>query len=369
MVKLPDENYNDGYYHVSKDLRDYPNLWLYVVWSRRGPGKTYSFLYHCIKDNIKFLYLKRTKEDVNFLCTKIQVTDDPEAEPVDPDPFAPINEDHGTNIHIFQIKDGMAGFWECNEEGERIGNALGYCIAFSLVSKLKGFNMRSITEMCYDEFIPQPTEVVRRSSGRALLALYMTVNRDREKRGFPPLKLIMFANAEEISTYETNILEITDDMAELEISGKTHFFNKDRMILLHHITEDEIPITEEEQGAIYKGMAGTAWHDYAFGGHFANNDFTNVKKISLKGYKCLIHLRYQRKDIYIYFNYNSGKYYMCYSPNKAIFDYDLEKENDQKLFYVTHYLQLDEALINGRMSFQKYSMYDIIKNYSKFFKI
>ena len=41
MKRLPAENYNDGYYHISEDLKKYPNYWLYVVWSRRGPGKTY----------------------------------------------------------------------------------------------------------------------------------------------------------------------------------------------------------------------------------------------------------------------------------------------------------------------------------------
>lgn len=362
---LPKENYNDGYYHISKDYDEYPGCWLYVVWSRRGPGKTYSFLYHCLSEEIPFIYLKRTKEDVEFL-TSVPDTDD---DSMDPNPFAPINRDYGTNVKIFKIKDGMAGFWKVDSEGNRSGTPIGYVFAFAVVSKLKGFNFDKVMEICYDEFIPQPTEVVRKASGKALLSIYMTVSRDREKRGRPPLKLVMFANAEEISTHETNILEITDDMADMEISGASHKLLEDRGILLHHITDDEIPLKDSEKGAIFKGMAGTAWHEYAFGGHFSNNDFSNIKKISLKGFRCWIHLIYQRKDIYIYFNNNTGKYHMCYSANRADLTYDLSKENDQKLFFVRHYMQITEALINGRMTFEKYTMYDIIKNYSKFFKI
>lgn len=363
MKALPEENYNDGYYHISQDLKRFPGYWLYVVWSRRGPGKTYSFLYYCLQQGRKFIYIKRTNADVEFLCA------DPDADDGrDPNPFAPINRDHGTNIKIFKKSEGQAAFYEVDENGERSGLPIGYVYSFAQVSKLKGFNMDAVELMCFDEFIPQPTEIVRRSSGRALLSMYMTVSRDREKRGRPPLILCMFANAEEISTYETNILEITDDMAELEMNGKSHKDISNRKIMLHHITEEEVPITEEEKGAIFQGMLGTAWHDYAFGGHFSNNDFSNIRYMNIKGYTCFIHLIYKRKDMYIYLNNNTGRMHMCSSKHKALYSYDLSKENDQALFYVKHYLDIMNTLINGRMTFEKYTMYDIIKNYNKFFK-
>lgn len=363
MKNLPEENYNDGYYHVAKDLEKFPGYWLYVVWSRRGPGKTYSLLYYCLKNNIKFIYLKRTKEDVNFLCMPVE---DPAT---DPNPFAPINRDHGTNIKIRKIKEGMAEFVEEDSEGDPVGAPVGMIYSFSVVSKLKGFNADAIKIICFDEFIPQPTEIIRKGSGKALLSLYMTVSRDREKRGFEPLKMVLFANAEEISTPETNLLEITDDMAELNISGKPYKDLKKRKIMLHHITEEEIPLTEDEKGAIFQGMAGTAWHEYAFGGYFANNDFSNVKKIDLKGFSCYIHLIHNRKDIYIYFNKNNGRYHFSSSKNKCIFTYDLSKENDQRLFYVKHSMQLQEALMLSRITFEKYTMYDLLKNYTKFYKL
>ena len=33
IVKSPEENYNDGYYHFKKDLEEYPQAGCYVVWS------------------------------------------------------------------------------------------------------------------------------------------------------------------------------------------------------------------------------------------------------------------------------------------------------------------------------------------------
>ena len=44
ITKSPTEDYNDGYYHFSKDVADFPDAGTFIVWSRRGPGKTYSFL-------------------------------------------------------------------------------------------------------------------------------------------------------------------------------------------------------------------------------------------------------------------------------------------------------------------------------------
>ena len=69
IIKSPTEDYQDGYYHFAKDLEDYPEAGMYVVWSRRGPGKTYSFLRYCIDHDEFFIYMKRTNDDVELLCT------------------------------------------------------------------------------------------------------------------------------------------------------------------------------------------------------------------------------------------------------------------------------------------------------------
>ena len=49
--KSPKEDYTDGYYHIRKDLEEYPDAGFICVWSRRGPGKTYGFLRMCIDDD------------------------------------------------------------------------------------------------------------------------------------------------------------------------------------------------------------------------------------------------------------------------------------------------------------------------------
>ena len=205
--------------------------------------------------------------------------------------------------------------------------------------------------------------------GQLLLDLYMTVSRDRQKRGKAPLKLILFANAEEISTPVTNELEITDIMAEMQATNRNILFIPDRDIFLHRLTPEEYPITENERRGIFKGMAGTDWFDKSFGANFANNDFSSITHRSIKGFRCLYHLTYKRQEWYIWFRARDNKYHVNCIPGKFIVSYDLNKENDQKSYWLNIGVKLRIQCILGRMTFEKYSMYDIMVNFKSHFVI
>lgn len=354
------EDYNDGYYHFSEDLQKYPEAWCYIVWSKRGPGKTYSSLWFAY-NNYPIIYMKRTTEDVNLICSSNTLG-------FDASPYVPINRDKSTNIKAKEIEKGIGGFWNYNENGEPCGLPVSYVLSLNAIKRFKGFDFSNCEWLLLDEFIPQVGEIVKRGEGEMLLDVYMTIARDRQKRGRAPLKLVLFANAEEISTPITNALEVVDIMADLNASGDPYFYDAERGIMLHHITNEEYPLKEEEKTGIYAAMKNTAWGAKAFEGSFANNDFGNVKKNNLKGYRPLIHLHYKQRDYYIYIN-DKGFYYMSESQAQCEFNYDLNKENDQKLFFIEHAIDLRRECIEDRFKFQKYSMYDLLMNYKKFFKI
>ena len=358
------DRYNDGYYHFANDLLDYPNCWAYVVWSRRGPGKTYSALLYAYENKIPIIYMKRTDEDVDMITMHDEMALD-----FDPSPYAPLNEDKGFNIKAVKIKKGFGAFYECDNEGNPVGNAVSFIVSFNQVRRLKGFNFRQVKWILFDEFIPQQGEFCRRSEGEKLLDLYMTIARDRQKRGQEILKLVLFANAEEVSTPVTNEMEIIDDMVELSVSGKSHVYNEERNIMLHHITLEEIPLTPTEKKGIYAGMYGTAWWAKSFEGGFVHNDFTNISKRTLKKSRGYIHLHHKTHDFYIYLNTEKGFYYMTTTPTKCMFDFDLNRENEQKLFWMEYGVDLRYSCIEEKMKFEKYSMYDLIVNYKKFFNV
>ena len=286
------ENLDDGYYHVLYDLLKYPYAWAYFVWSKRGPGKTYSALWLCYYSDIKFIYIKRTDKDVNLILSNNDLD-------FDASPYKDLKRDKNLKVVGVKIDDGIGGFYEADNEGNP-KKLLCYVLSFNKVQAYKGFGFSDCEFIIFDEVIPQKGERIKRSEGENLLDLYMTVSRDRQKRGRRPLKMLLFCNAEEISTPVTKELEIIDDIADMNASGQSHMYT-DRKMLLHHITNEEVPISEAETEGIYEGMKGTAWFDKAFGGYFSGNDFSNVSKRSIRRAVPLIHVIYRKRDYYIYF--------------------------------------------------------------------
>ena len=362
-MDIKPENYDNKYYYLSKDLIEYPDAWCYIVWSRRDVGKTYGALNLFREQNIKFCYMKRTNEDVEFICSGNSLLD------VDPSPFRPINRDKGCHIIPKIIKKGFGAFYNADDEDNIKGSPIGYIISLNSVKRIKGFDLSDADIMLLDEFIPQKGEIVKLSEGELLLDAYMTISRDRQERGRDPLRLILFANAEEISTPITNTMEITDMIADMNSKKLIHLYDEEREILFHHITEDEIPITEKQKKGIFKGMYNTDWFDKSFGGEFSGNDFSNVVDMSLKNMQGMIHIYYKRKDYYIYYHPIKSIYYMTTSPCKCAYSYDLTKENDQKKFYMDFGISLRCALSESRFFFKYYSLYDLINHYKKYFDI
>ena len=353
------EDLNDGYYHFLSDLQTYPDAWCYIVWSKRGAGKTYSGLWYPYYMHFPIVYMKRTNDDVRFICSANQYG-------FDPSPYSPINRDKNINVKPFKIEKGFGCFHDVNPEGEPDGNPISYILSLNAVKSFKGFDFSACEWIIFDEFIPQVGEIVKRGEGEMLLDLYMTISRDRQKRGRKPLKLVLFANAEDISTPITNTLEVVDIMADLNAKNQTHYYDAERGIMLHHITAQEFPVSEKEKDGIYKAMQGTAWGRKSFEGDFANNDFSNIGKIPLKGMTPWIDLSFKGHNYYIY-SRDDGQLYMCAAKANCPIKYNLDRENDQKAFYINYCIDLRNACIEGFFKFQKYSMYDLIINYKRFF--
>lgn len=349
------------YYDIRTDIQKYPDAWCYLIWSKRGPGKTYSTLRMMIEDKKKFVFLKRTKDDVKILCAggKHGVN-------FDMSPFVPLNRDFGWDIKPMKIEKGIAGFYHSNEEGEPCGSPVGYCVALSAATDIKGFDLSECDYLIFDEFIPKAYELVKRNEGDALLDIYMTISRDRIKRGRGELKLICLANATSINNPTFNILDVTDTAADMDIYDQEFFYQNERKILLHNIHMDPADEPEEKSG-IEVAMTGTAWHEMSFSGHFAYDDFSAVKHQRLKGYAPYVSYIYKKKQVYIY--RKDGYFYSCYSRTDKCPVFNLARENEQKRFFNEYIWELRDACIEDKMQFTHYTMYDLIVNYKKIFKI
>lgn len=352
------------YYDIRKDIESYPDADVFIIWSRRGPGKTYSTLRMAYEDGLKIIYLKRTKHDVEFITNM-----GPNGE--DQSPYAPLNRDFGWKIQPVQTKD-YSSFYNIDEEGNPYGEPVSIVFALSQIKDVKGFELSDCDWLVFDEFIPQPGEIIRKAEGAMLLSIYETISRDRVERGKEPLKLILLANAEEISTPITREMELIDEIVEVTgMKQPRHIrYNEERGCVMHHLSQEEFPIDEKRNSrGMARFMAGTSWYDKAYGGQFTSNDFSCVGNKSLKHAKPYIELLYKRHKIYIYM-YDDGSMFVTDSPSKhSIFSFNLNRENELRKFYLDRYFDILERYTNDMVIFKKYSYLDLIINIKQYFDL
>ena len=348
-----------NYFDIRTDLSKYPEAWCYLDYSDRSNGKTYSTLRMCVEDKKCFLFMKRTIEDINLLCAKAK-----KGVKFDISPFKPLNRDFGWDIRPLKVEKGIAGFYRYNED-EPTGSPLGYAGALSAAKDIKGFDMSECDFVIFDEFIPKAYERINRNEGDALLDIYMTLRRDRLDRGKEDLKLICLANATQINNPTMATLDVIDNVAELEITAGEYLYLEERDILIHKIPPRYS--AEHEKKGIEKAMQGTAWGDMSFGGNFAYNDFSAVKHQRMKGYRPLVSFIYRRKQFFIY--QKDNMFYCTTAKTDKAPVFNLARENEQKRFFNEYVIDLRCACIEDRMQFTNYTMYDLIVNYKKIFRI
>lgn len=356
------------YYNIEEDLKKCPDAFCMVIFGGRNTGKTYSTLKSAKINNIPFAYIKRTKEDVKLLCAGNSTSKKQNAT-MDLSPFKSLNRDMKWNVRAFQVFDGLGAFYNCDDDNQPVGNPIGYLLALSMVSKYKGFDMSDVDWLIFDEFVPKIYDRVLRSEGESVLDLYKTVGRDREHRGKDALKLICLANADNAASPLTNTLEITDDIVKMSIQKEAEFYNQEREIYIHRLIDNKSFREKEAESKIYKAMAGTAWAKTSLDNDFGFNDFSNVQRINLKHCKPYISFSYKNKTYYVYVNDDTGLFQITQKQfNKKVEHYNLTLENDQKSFYDVVWI-LKNACTEGRCIFEDYSLYDLVINYNKFFKL
>lgn len=359
------KNTNDPiFYDFFEDERKYPDAVVYVVMSQRGVGKTYGFLNGLYDKSIRGIYMKRTIDDVLTICSGDDLADI--------NPYKPINVDHGHKIKPKLLnKKGIGYFADYNIlDEDKNPKFASYICALNALKIIRGMDLQDADYMVLDEFVPTEGDLsVRHKEGEQLLSCYMSFNRRREDKGKKPLKMVLFSNCDDIMCPIVDTLEIGDMIADMVARGDSHYYDEDRKILIHHITEDEIPPSEATKQGMWSVMKGTAWHSASFGGSFANNDFTNVQTQVIRHSRCIMKVHYKNKDIYCYENADSGKLYFCYTPHKTRCVYDFDKEADR-----LRYLHYDNAMVRGAImndeaKFQKFTMYDLFMNFTKKFRM
>lgn len=373
---IPYEKQNHKYYYIDNDLIKYPDAWMIIAYSKRGPGKTYSVLDLCRRSGIKFIYMKRTIEDVKALCSGSGSIDTGAKAKLalDLSPFKPLNRDKGLNVRCFYINTGIAGFYETelDEEHNRYvptGEPLGFACAVSGIVKFKGIDLSECDVLIYDEFIPQLGERVARNEGSMIMSFYDTLMRDRIQRGLPEIKFIALANATQVSNQLFDATGLIDDVVDLELKHQRYFYDPDGGVVVHKLLDEDYPeaIKDAETGMerLLK-RRNPRMYRVEFEGDFAYDKLDIIKNRSLRGFKCLYGFKHHDLPYYVY--RRDGHNYICKIPQPVKL-YDLEDKIELQQFWKNYGFDLRVDLFEDRTDVDSYSAYNVIYNFKKLYEV
>lgn len=224
----------------------------------RGIGKTYGLLEDDISSGRKFLFMRRTKTQIDTVMTgELSV-------------FRQLNTDHNWTVYGKGISR-VPGFYNIYHEAE---DPIGSAAPVSTFSNMRGFGSDA-EDMILDEFIPELQEKKIRDEGNAILNAYETVARNRELSGRPPLRFFGLSNSNELGAPLLMVLGLIAKIETMKRKGQELSVLDDRGIAI--VLPRSQRISEaKSQTALYKATKGTAFYDMAIGNEFQEIDDLSV---------------------------------------------------------------------------------------------
>lgn len=253
-----------------------------IVVGGRATGKTYGTLKDCLDYNRKFILMRRTQSQIDLINKP------------DFSPFKAITNDTGREIMVKPISKYNAAFYDVKENVETgdyyaSGPALGYSMALSTVSNLRGFDASDCEILVWDEFIPEKHEKKLREEGSAFLNAVETIGRNRELKGQPPLQCVLLSNANDIGNPIFVTLGLISKVETMIRKGQTYSLDYKRGIGIFLISDSEI-LRQKADTSLYKLARGTDFSEMALGNQFSELKYNSVSPQPIKEYKPIVTL-------------------------------------------------------------------------------
>lgn len=238
----------------------------------RGTGKTYGALKYAIENDGKFIFMRRKQKQIDAITIS------------EFNPFQPINRDRFLNICPCIIRNNQYGFYNMiageDEKMHPEGEPLGYAIALSEFSNIRGFNAPDVNLMIYDEFIQQDDERRMKGEANALFNAYETINRNRELEGKEPVKLICLSNSNKITNPIFMELGLVQHVSKMIKNGKEISILPQRKLVIINMKNSKISEAKKDT-VLYQLTRGTEFEKMAI-----DNDYnfyeSRTKSINLK---------------------------------------------------------------------------------------
>lgn len=243
----------------------------------RGTGKTFGALRDMLQRKEPFVLVRRTQTQVDIISKP------------DFNPFRAINAAEHTNIITSPISKYTSGFYNSNDEGQTTGVALGYIMALSTFSNIRGFSV-PLNYIIFDEFIPERSEKrIIRHEGEAFLNMYESLNRNRELNGEPPLKCILLANTNDLNSPILTALGVT--MLCDRMNRKQMHYATTSNGLVAIVRLQDSPVSQRKAATVLYQVAATGDNEdfaaMAISNKFSRANYEHVGTRPLKEYRPL----------------------------------------------------------------------------------
>lgn len=251
----------EGYLAIEK-LKQNP--FMFLIGSRRT-GKTYGVSKYLLQNQRKFMYIRRTTGELDFSMSERTFA----FRDMEKEGFFLEAKKNGQYSYVLQT---------VGDDPEMIGAAT----SLTLVSKMRGFDGSWVTDIMYDEFIPEKHVARIPHEGDAVLNMYETINSNRELEGKPPVRLWMLANANNLNSDVIGAFGIRQKVERMISRGQEYSEYRNITIVLASFS----PISaRKRETALYQAIDDNEYSEMALNNAFSYDDFSNIAHFQLSEYK------------------------------------------------------------------------------------
>ena len=345
-------------------MSDFINIWDYkdsrypfqIFIGGRGTGKTYSALEGVSTPSLraehnvdKFMYLRRMKQEAELLL-------DSDKKGEGANPFKPINRNLKLNIGIKKMNSQLGSICErgSTDEGRYTYSStpLGYSAALTSIASMRSLAFNDVSDIIYDEFIPERHLHKIKGECDALLNAYETINRNREFEGQEACRLWMLANSNDIYNDYFVGLGIVSECEKMLRKGISDKYFEDRGLAIHILPPSKTFMEKKSKTAIARLTKGTAFSQMAYSNEFAYNDFSLISRRPLAGYVPFVSIS---NKAFIYKKKGMNEYYVTYAKAR-VQNFDVKTEQDRRMFMRRFGLGLLDEFTASHIVFESYEL-------------
>lgn len=238
----------------------------------RGTGKTYGAIKYLLENNVLFLYLRRTSNQMELVAKQ------------EFSPIIKIAADMGMILVSAMISKYAAGVYHVGDDGKPIGDPVAVIMALSTIANARSFDASSVKVILYDECIPERHERAISHEEDAFLNMYESIDRNRQLSGEPPVKCVCLANANNLEAPILRALNCVRILDRMHKKKQTQYIDKTIGLSIYLLNNSPIS-AEKRQTALYKLTLGKGdFSDMALSNEFSADNYTDISVRPLNEY-------------------------------------------------------------------------------------